>query len=200
MLMKTRRLFGITLGSLALIGCLASSADAATLNVVDGQLVGASDVLVDGALYDVEFVDGTCIALFAGCDANTVFTFGTWESALQASQALLDQVFIDDASGMFDSDPSLTCRSLGIPSSICISMTPFQVTAEEGVYVAFAINEAIPLYDETDFNRLQTTMDTVGFQIHHYARWTPVPEPSTASLLGLGLLGIAVGRRRSRAA
>ena len=40
----------------------ASSAGAATLNVSGGQLLGASGVIVDGISYDVEFLDGTCIA------------------------------------------------------------------------------------------------------------------------------------------
>jgi hypothetical protein len=48
---------------------LSSAASAATL-IVDsnGILTGATGVNVGGTLYDVEFVDGSCIALFDGCD------------------------------------------------------------------------------------------------------------------------------------
>ncbi len=42
---------------------MAGGAQAATLNVIGGQLMGASDVLVYGILYDVQFPVGTCIAL-----------------------------------------------------------------------------------------------------------------------------------------
>lgn len=38
---------------------VASGASAATLNVVGGQLLGASGVIVDGSSYDVTFLDGT---------------------------------------------------------------------------------------------------------------------------------------------
>jgi opacity protein-like surface antigen len=48
---------------------MASSAQAATLDVVGGQLHGAFGVDVNGSLYDVEFLGGTCIELFDGCDA-----------------------------------------------------------------------------------------------------------------------------------
>ncbi len=41
----------------------ASGAGAATLIVVEGQLVGATGVIVDGNLYDVALVDGACIDL-----------------------------------------------------------------------------------------------------------------------------------------
>jgi hypothetical protein len=84
---------------------VASGAQAATLNVVDGQLMGASGVNVDGNLYDVQFLDGTCIGLYNGCDEISDFTFQTEASALLASQALLDQVFLDSPEGMFDSNP-----------------------------------------------------------------------------------------------
>ena len=60
---------------------MASGAQAATLNVVDGQLMGASDVLVDGNLYDVQFLDGTCIDLYNGCDEISDLTFQTEASA-----------------------------------------------------------------------------------------------------------------------
>ena len=87
---------------------MASGAQAATLNVVDGQLMGASDVLVDGNLYDVQFLDGTCIGLYNGCDEISDFTFQTLTSASLASQALLERVFLDGPAGTFDSSPSLT--------------------------------------------------------------------------------------------
>ncbi|MAG92484.1 MAG: hypothetical protein CMJ48_01855 [Planctomycetaceae bacterium] len=87
---------------------MAGGAQAATLNVVGGQLMGASNVLVDGSLYDVQFLDGSCIDLYNGCDDLSDFTFQTEASATLASQALLDQVFLDGVDGLFDADPALT--------------------------------------------------------------------------------------------
>ena len=86
---------------------MASGAQAVTLNVVGGQLMGASGVDVGGTLYNVEFLDGTCIDLYSGCDENTDFTIDSEASALLASQALLDQVFLDVSEGSFDSLPGL---------------------------------------------------------------------------------------------
>ncbi len=100
----------------------AGSTNAATLNVSGGQLLGASNVFVGGNLYDVAFVDGTCIALFNGCDSAADFTFTTQADALAASQALLDQVFLDGGAGAFDSLPAITngCTSNGV----CDVFTP----------------------------------------------------------------------------
>ena len=48
---------------------LSTSVNAAVLIVDGGQLVGATGVNVNGALYDVSFMDGTCFALY-GCRFN----------------------------------------------------------------------------------------------------------------------------------
>ena len=109
---------------------MAGGAQAATLNTVGGQLHGASGVNVGGSLYDVEFVDGTCIALYDGCGDVSDFTFQAQASALAASQALLDQVLILDPEPSahdtrYDQYPSLTS---GCSSSFkCFVLTPFAV-------------------------------------------------------------------------
>ena len=91
--------------SLAACFLLVPEAQAAVILNVDGsgQLIGAQNVDVGGTLYDVEFVDGTCIALFDACDDLSDFTFTTAAAAHLASTALLDQVFI----GAFDDFPIL---------------------------------------------------------------------------------------------
>ena len=107
----------LTEQGIALLGALvlvASGAQAATLNVVDGQLMGASGVIVDGTAYNVQFLDGACIELFNGCDDASDFIWQTRDAAILASQALLDQVFLDVPQGLFDNSPNLTngCNSL----------------------------------------------------------------------------------------
>ena len=75
---------------------------AATLNVVVGQLHGATGVDVGGTLYDVVFLDGSCISVYGTCEQSS-FTFNSESDATIASQALIDQVFINDAiKGDFD--------------------------------------------------------------------------------------------------
>ena len=105
---------------------LACAASAATLIVNDsGILTGATGVNVGGTLYDVTFVDGTCIALFEGCDSVNDFDFTTEADAVAASQALLDQIFLDAAQGEFDSDPGLTSGCVNTTFGVCEVWTPF---------------------------------------------------------------------------
>jgi hypothetical protein len=72
-----------------------SGAQAAVLIVVGGELQGATDVNVGGTLYDVQFVEGTCIDLYDGCDDVSDFAFVTVADAFVAAEALLEQVVLD---------------------------------------------------------------------------------------------------------
>src|ERR1700761_9483198 len=96
--------------ALAFFLCLsmAPSVKAATLEInSSGQLTGAEGVLIDGSLYDVTFEDGTCTALFNGCNSASDFTFN-YTTAPDAAHALLNQVFVDEPGHPFNSDPDLT--------------------------------------------------------------------------------------------
>jgi hypothetical protein len=113
------------------LGWTVTSVHASALLVVSGGiLTGAKGVDVGGTLYDVEFMDGTCVALFNGCDnPATDFTFTTQADALAASQALLDQVFLDGGQGNFDSTPSLTVGCLvNDDATGCLALTPFALS------------------------------------------------------------------------
>jgi hypothetical protein len=99
-----------------------------TLDIVGGQLLGAFDVDLNGSLYDVTFVDGTCVGLFDGCDESSDFFFQDYASAEDASRALLDSVFSDiyqypHPLGTFDSDPGLTSGCSY--SNYCEIYTPY---------------------------------------------------------------------------
>jgi hypothetical protein len=189
-----KRFLASSLLSVAVLFILAaSSANAATLNVVGGQLLGASGVDVGGTLYDVEFRKDSCIALYDGCDSPDDFTFNTESDALLASQALLDQVFIDGGYGNFDSVPSLTvgCEN----STTCNAFTPYR--RESTLVFAAAARNFRPGYgsDTTFLESYQADYNGGLNNTSFGAVWSPVPEPGTAVLMGLGLLAMGVRAR-----
>ena len=144
---------------------------------------GPTGVNVGGTLYDVEFVDGTCVALFTGCDQPSDFTFTTAADADVASQALLDQVLLDTGVGAFDSNPALTfgCSN----SIICFVDTPYHVL----FLVDFRSAVNYPSGpDGLGGLNWPATGDTTDLTLDVIARWTPsadvapVPEPASLTL------------------
>jgi len=182
---------------LLLFLCLSASAYAATLNVVDGHLLGASNVDVGGDLYDVVFTDGTCVALFSGCDSNSDFAFTTAAAGLAAATALDVQVFLDGPEGNFDTLPGLTSGCGG--ETVCEAYIPY-VTNGTTLLAARMQNRAPPGADSVIANRLLGATSTLSLDSATYAVFTAVPEPSTGLLVAAGLLGVAAKRRgRERA-
>ncbi len=165
-----------------------------------GQLIGADDVLVEGVLYDVRFVEGSCIDLFGGCNDVGDYTFTTEGDALAASQALFDQVF--DVNAAFDAEPELTfgCEQ----TDRCLVATAYgNATSNANVLFAGALNWADGLaadlaYINTLGGALITTTDTSSHAHTVYADWTPtpVPVPPAVWLFGSGLLGLVGAARR----
>ena len=175
-----------------------SGAQAATLNVIGGQLLGASGVDVGGTIYDVEFVRGSCIDLFNGCNEDADFVFNSGAHAALASQALLDQVLIDSALGLFDTQPTevaaVGCPILdGTGLFACYRLTPFSQTPfTTDVHTSASLNYVNNMSDHVETGAVKSVFDT-GVS---WAVWTPVPEPGTAVLMGLGLLGLSVRKHR----
>ena len=205
----------LVLGILISIFC-SSISYGAVLNIQNGNLFGATGVDVNGALYDVSFLDGTCIELYDGCDENTDFPF-TNPADLNdgvllgvAMQALLDQVFIDSTLGAFDTEPELMngCNVTGG----CRVSTPLWANVgagTAGVFFAFNSNQqdtegAKDLVGSGGGTR---TFDTrpnspTAEDISVYAVWNGtavVPIPSAIWLFGSGLLGL-VGLARHKKA
>ena len=181
---------------LALGFSLGASADAVTLNVVGGVLTGASDVNVGGTLYDVQFVDGTCIDVFDGCDAAGDFAFGDLTTANLASQALLDQVFVDGVDGNFDTVMTIVT---GCSSAVtCTVQTPYAVVDAADFNVSIALNFPDEVNDGLGAGPNARTADS-GFGVvgsfYVYGVWS-LPEPSTGAILALGMVGFVATQRR----
>jgi hypothetical protein len=179
------------------------STQAAVLQVSGGELTGALGVNVGGTLYDVQFVEGTCPALFSGCDDPSDFAFNTQSAADQASQALLGQVFVNGAQGNFDTQPELTFGCEEFPAfAVCQAWTPFD--PPEGVVfgsASVAVNAVAESGDNVSFGSFSEIADMTTSPIDVWARWNlvqvqPAGAPGALSLIALGLLGLAWSRFR----
>ena len=176
------------------------TAEATTILVVNnGILMGARGVNVEGTLYDVDFVDGTCLTAYGLCDPAHLPFNGT---ASFAAQALLDQVFVN-ADFPFDWDASLTfgCTGIGGPAGQCFIYTPYAFDPFGRLFAIVAINYGcFPAFCPLglpDVLELEPS-DRNARQI--WAKWTPVPEPPTltSSLISMFVLVSFLHRHRQR--
>ena len=178
--------------SLALIGLtLTLSANAATLVVSGGQLMGATGVDVDGIEYDVSFEDGSCNDLFDGC---TSFAFTTASEAGSATVALLSQVLI----GIYDVSPELVN---GISNAFSGTVhTPFQTHTGGTIVVTGAAVNANTVIDVGLLQDVAAGFDLSTDPMKTYALWTPaeVPLPAAAWLFMSAIAGLAGVKRISR--
>jgi len=159
-------------GAVLFIALGAGGANAATGVIVGGQLLGATGVIVDGNAYNVEFLDGTCIALYDGCNDVSDFTFQTEAAAVLASQALLDQVFVDSAD-LFDTDPTLTngCTN----AFVCGARTGYGFVFSD-VSSAIARNEAVEDNDVAATGAQSSpAVNSAVVPTRVWAVWSPVP-------------------------
>lgn len=165
-----------------------------------GKITGAADVIVDGESYSVNFIDGSCIDLYSGCDENSDFVFNTLGQAATASQALLDQVFIDLAPNSFDIDPENTVGCTN--SGLCRALTLYALSSTAGTIVgATADNDAVEANDIVTLNiGVGDGLDLNDVSIATYAVWTanpsPVPLPASIYLFTLALSGVLLFNRR----
>lgn len=164
-----------------------------------GKITGATGVIVEGESYSVNFVDGSCIDLYSGCNENSDFVFNTLGQATAASQALLDQVFIDVVLDTFDLDPEKTVGCTN--SGLCRSLTLYALSATAGAIAgATADNDAVEANDVVTLNiGVGDGLDLNDVSIATYAVWTAnpssVPLPASIYLFTLALSAVLLIKR-----
>ena len=176
------------------------SALAATLIVNgSGQLTGATGVTVGGSVYDVVFMDTSCVTAFNGCAATSDLNFTTFADSELAAQALLDQVLIDSGAGLFDSDYTLTFGCTTNDTNACRVTIPYQVGFATG-----QVNQALNTNttDMTNLAIMIPSQDVATLPGIVYAVFTPssaaVPEPATWAMMlfGFGAIGFTLRRQK----
>ncbi len=181
------------------------------LDIRNGILHGAKEVQVGGALYDVAFRDGTCIDLYGNCDEANDFPFNG-SVAVIANLALLEQVFLDTAAGLFDTNPTLTfgCENAG---NTCRVITPVDdqepslplgAGSPNGNFsAAFLSNSVLERLDiHTGSGSGVRAGDTtsninrpIGVTNALWSPTTPVPIPATLYLVLVGMIALGYRRR-----
>ena len=180
---------------LFLLAPLSARAVPILLTDSSGQLAGATGVTVDGSLYDVYFVEGSCEQVFSGCDSVSDFFFDSATARL-ASLALIDTVAIDGAV-LYDTEPELTvgCEDLGV----CAMFTPFGFDQFGQVDTWFGSNKVSgDFINDTAF---PTDWDYSDVPTRVWAVWRnagdplDVAEPYSLALIGIGFCAIALARQ-----
>jgi len=192
-------LFLSLIRKLCLVTALLGAANSHAGLIVDsGELLGATAIEVAGyGTFDVSFQDGSCAELFSGCDELSDFPFTSYEQVRAASQALLDQVFIDSDLGLFDSTPALTrgCED----DNKCIALIPYKFR-DNWVMSKNLINANSEGDDEHSWTtNLGIEQSITGRSNSTFAIFTQVvqvPTPATALLFASALFALVSFRRR----
>ena len=202
-LLSVRKAFALVATITGFLAFSAAPAAAAVLLVDgNGQLTGATGVDVGGTLFDVTFVDGTCAALFDGCDEASDFAFNDQATATLAAQALFDQVFIDGPAGNFETNLS---SIFGCGSPIfCEALVPFLTRGSSFDAVA-AFNSNFEIFNPIDLREfISAQNDLSQLDSNVFASFTEqgvseVPLPAAAWMFLAGLGGLSAARRKKRA-
>jgi hypothetical protein len=188
-----------------LLLAFSQASNSATLDFTGAGLMGASGVNVNGSIYNVQFLPGSCVSTYAGCDDIFDFTFHSGADADAASQALLDQVI--NAYITVDRNPGVMN---GVGSSVSGEIyTPWGRDESQGIVTYDYVRNHIQDPFDTNFCGigeciLPNPNSFFGPNTPQtWAKWTevsPVPVPAAIWLFGTGILGLIGFSKRRKSA
>lgn len=163
----------------------------------EGVLTGARNVSLDGRLYNVEFVEGSCDGVFNGCDDPSDFALRSLDLTEAAAEALGSQVLLD----AFDLNPD---QVFGCNDPLqCMLILPSMLS--DGFLFAYTwtnyagSEEDLGNEDASSPSLVLLDLDTAEASDMVYARWTAVPVSAPSPLHCLAALSLAAFLRTRKA-
>lgn len=161
----------------------------------NGKLFSITNVAYENSVFNIDFVDGTCIEVFEGCDSEDDFPF-PGVSGYQASDFLLNEL-LTDRNGLFDQSPYLIngCTD----PNLCVIYTPIKLYNDGRILRASADNFSDESLDKVSGRISNRTHDKTILVNATWAKWSEtavsVDEPSALILL---LISFGLFLRRKR--
>jgi hypothetical protein len=172
--------FGLAIVAVALVFVLgAGAAQAARVIDIGGTALRILDLELDGQIYDVEFIFD---------NANNIYGSNPSTSDLDFMSRSDSDAAVNAINGALNLEGDI--HSVNESSSFLFTV-PFVV---DGLMMA----RSVGFKNEANWLRWPDPSDTLVSNAGSYAKFTVVPEPGTALLMGLGLAGLGAAGGRSR--
>jgi hypothetical protein len=170
---------GLPIVAAALVFLLgAGAAQAARVIDIGGTGLQILDLELDGQIYDVEFIFDNANNIYGSNPTTMDLDFMSRSDSDAAVGAINDA--LDQEGDIFSVNES----------SSFLYTVPFEVDGQ-------TMERSVGFEKEANWVRWPDSSKTLASNAGSYAKFTVVPEPSTALLMGLGLVGLgAAGRSR----